>query len=223
MISHPMQRHTAGLIRQHRGVVGLEIGNTDPRQRCTESEPSALQRFRIKIVDDTLAVDKVARMPHLTLDLYVIPVVGLQQMSLVGILLQNSRAFRSILHPRLVAIISAKTCCGVVIAAIAKVIHLQCVAPREDAAPPCNPRPEILGVRVRGQPEAVHITQTITIPALVHHTGVILDSHPCLHLLFPPKCQTLRRQNLTGITAKRHPIVRRLRLNLPVFLKLSGV
>ena len=87
-------------------------------------------------------------MSHLTLYLHMIPVVGLQQMGLIGIFLQDRRTLRSILHTRLIAIIPTETGRRIVITAIAEVIHLQRVTPHEDATPPRSPRPEILGMRV---------------------------------------------------------------------------
>ena len=73
---------------------------------------------------------------------HMIPMVGLQQMGLIGIFFQNGRSLRSIFDTSLVTVISAKPGSGVMVSAVAEIVHLQGVAPGEDAAAPASPRPQ---------------------------------------------------------------------------------
>ena len=93
------------------------------------------------------------------------------------------------------------------IAAIAQVIHLQGIAVSKDTAAPSTPRPDILRLRVAGQPEAVHVTEAVTRLPFVHDAGIILYRHPLPHFLLAPQCQSFRRHNLTSISTESHLIV----------------
>ena len=109
------------------------------------------------------------------------------------------------------------------IAAIAQIIHLQGIAAGKDAATPVGPCPKILGMGVAGQPETIHIAETVTCLSFIHDTGIIFYRYPQSHFLLTPQCQTLWRQNLTGISAEGHMIVRSLRLHPPKLIKLPFV
>ena len=126
-------------------------------------------------------------MSQLTLYLHMIPMVGFQQMVRIRIFLQDGRPLGGILNTGLITVIATETGSGVVVAAIAKVVHLQGVAAHEDTTAPGYPCPEILCLRIACQPEAVQVTQTVTFPTLIHDTGIVLDSHPRLHLLLAPE------------------------------------
>ena len=157
------------------------------------------------------------------LDLHMIPVVGLQQVIRIGIFFQNGRTPGRIVHTSLVTVVAAEPGRGVVVAAIAEVVHLQRIASHEDAAAPSSSCPEVFGLRVTGQPEAVHVAQPVAVLAFVHNTGVILYGHVLTHLLLPPECQPLRRQDLTRVATERHPVVGRLRLHPPELIELALV
>ena len=162
-------------------------------------------------------------MAHLALYLHMIPVVGPQQMGRVGILLQYGGPTGSIVHTGLVAIVSAETGCGVVIATIAEIVHLQRIAAHEDTAAPLRPCPDVTGMGVAGQEEAVEVAQAVALLPLVHHTGVVLHCLPLVHPLLPPKGKALGRKHLARVAMKCHPIVGRLRLHKPIFLELPAV
>ena len=87
-------------------------------------------------------------MSQLTLYLHMVPVVGFQQMVHIGILLQDGRPPGGILHASLITIIATETGGGIIITAIAEVVHLQGIAAHEDTTAPGSPRPEILRIRI---------------------------------------------------------------------------
>ena len=174
--------------------VSLETSDTRSGECGTESEPAFLQRLRIQIIHDTFAIDIKPRAPGMcTFYFDMIPVIGSQQMGRIGVFLQNGRSLCGIFHPSLITCVTAETGGRIMIAAIAQIIHLQGIAIHEDTTAPASPRPEILGMRIGSQPEAVQVAQTVTWLPFIHHTGIILHSHPLLHLLLAPQRQPLRR------------------------------
>ena len=150
MSSYPVQRHSSCLIRQHRSIVGLEIRDPRSRKGRAETKPAALQRLGIQIVYNALPVDEETGMTMFALDLHMIPVVGLQQVIRIGIFFQNGRTPGRIVHTSLVTVVAAEPGRGVVVAAIAEVVHLQRIASHEDAAAPSSSCPEAFGLRVTG-------------------------------------------------------------------------
>ena len=161
-------------------------------------------------------------MAHLTLYLHMIPVVGFQQMVGIGILLQDGRTLRSILHPSLITVVTTETGRLIVIAAITQIVHLQGVTTQEDPTAPLRTGPDILCLRIGRQPETVHVAQTV-FTRLHHDTGIILHGHSRLHLLLAPESKALGGNQFTGVTPKRHPVVGRLRLHLPISRKRLGL
>ena len=149
-------------------------------------------------------------MAHLALYLHMIPVIGLQQMLLIGIFLQDGRTAFSIIHSRLVAIVAAETGGGVVVATIAEIVHLKCVTAHEDAATPLRPAPDIAGMGVAGEEETVEVTQAVAFLPFIYHTGVVFHRLTLVQLLFAPECETLRCQYLTGVATECKPVVGRL-------------
>ena len=95
--------------------------------------------------------DKEPGMPHLTLYFHMIPVVGLEQMVLIGILLEYGRTALCIFHTSLITIIAAKTCCRIVIAAITKIVSRKCVTAQEDTTAPFCSCPDVSGTGIIGQ------------------------------------------------------------------------
>ena len=153
----------------------------------------------------------------------MIPVVGLQQMCIVGIFLQDGRSAGCILHPTLIAVITAETGRCIVIATIAEIIHLQGVTTHEDTAAPLHSCPDVTGTGVAGQPEAVEVAQAVALFPLILHTGIIFHRLAFVESFFAPQGQTFGRQDLARIAIKRHLVVRSLRLHTPIFLELPAV
>ena len=137
----------------------------------------------------------------------MIPVVRAQQVGRIGIFLQDGRTIGCAVHPSLIARIATEARSGIMVATIAEVVHLQGIATHEDAAAPGGPCPDILLLRVTGQPETVQVAQAVTFPTLVHHLGIIFHDAVCRQLLFAPKRQPLGRQQLAGVAAESHTIV----------------
>ena len=218
-----MQGHTGGGYRQGGCLGNLETGDAGARQGGAETEPAMRQGLRIEVVDDTLTIDKETGTAQQTLDLHVIPVVGLQQMGLVGVFLQDGGTLGRILDACLITIIAAEARGRIVVAPKTEVVHLQGVAAGEDTTAPGGPREDILRLRVARQPEAVQVAQPVARLALIHHTGIVLHRHAGTQRLFAPQRESFGREQFAGVAPEGDLVVGRLRFYLPVSGELSFV
>ena len=158
------------------------------RQCCPEAEEALRQRMQIYEVHEAFAVDDV---PHPTVNLfqlYVIPMVGLYHVHLVGVFPQYGRTVFRLLDTPAVTVIPAETCCLVIVAAVAHVVHRLGVVIYE-AARLCA---------ARCHPEAVQVRH----PFVAHDAGIVLYHNVSRHLLSIPQRQPARRMNISHAVAQ---------------------
>ena len=77
------------------------------------------------------------------------------------------------------------------IAAIAQIVHLQCVTAQEDATAPLLATPDVLALWVAGQPETVQVAQTVAGASLVNNLCIVFHNGIDCQLLLAPQCQSL--------------------------------
>ena len=87
------------------------------RQGGAETKPSLVERFGIPEVNQPLAVNLVGHTISTALYLNVIPVVGLQEMGLVGVFRQDGGTTGRVFYAASVAVVAPEAGCSVMVAA----------------------------------------------------------------------------------------------------------
>ena len=206
-----------------------EIGQTQAAPRGAHAEPAAGERRWVTEIDKAFAVDEVADADAVGFDADVAPAVSDSEVHPVGVFLEDSGhgegdLFASLLPSKEVAalvgfaLIAAEACGRVVVAAIAHIVELQCVAVAEDALP----LPEsaehraVAHGRVCSHPEAVEVAHAVGGLAFVHQAGIVFDDGASLHPLVAPEGQSLGSHHLERVTQETDLCVGRFAFEGPM-------
>ena len=141
----------------------------------------------------------------------------------IRIFFPYSRTRFKICNPCFITVITAEARSGVIIPAISHIVELQGITIQKDSVTPLFTFPDIIRIgRIRSHPETIQITQSVSF-FFYNYARVIFNRYPSIHLFFSPESKPFGRNDFGRITDKCHFIIRRLRFDLPIFMKLADV